>query len=213
MGNYYYNRLFCCYFINGEFMGRWSQIAARMPGRTDNEVKNFWHSFVKKRLRLRGIDPVTHKPVTADAATRATEVLSKQELTPPPVGQHHHLLHAPQATSSTDASVVVRSDDVSMVPSGYNQTGDFTCAQQGIPSRIVHPAIILEVSSSSTAGLSSTGTVGTIEQCNDNLLWLEPGWMGSCTAAANNSGAGAALDYELNWSDYMLDADYQLQHF
>ncbi|XP_058766486.1 transcription factor MYB14-like [Vicia villosa] len=34
-----------------EMLGnRWSAIAARLPGRTDNEIKNVWHTHLKKRL-------------------------------------------------------------------------------------------------------------------------------------------------------------------
>ncbi|KAL7143027.1 hypothetical protein ABFS83_08G163500 [Erythranthe nasuta] len=41
---------------------RWSVIAAQLPGRTDNDVKNHWNTKLKKKLSGMGIDPVTHKP-------------------------------------------------------------------------------------------------------------------------------------------------------
>ncbi|CAL9779774.1 unnamed protein product, partial [Musa acuminata subsp. burmannicoides] len=50
---------------------RWSQIAARLPGRTDNEIKNFWNSCIKKMLKKRGIDPNTHKPLAEDKVGEA----------------------------------------------------------------------------------------------------------------------------------------------
>ncbi|XP_071692300.1 transcription factor MYB41-like [Rutidosis leptorrhynchoides] len=41
---------------------KWSAIAARLPGRTDNEIKNYWNTHIRKRLIKNGIDPVTHCP-------------------------------------------------------------------------------------------------------------------------------------------------------
>ncbi|XP_073011597.1 transcription factor MYB93-like [Typha latifolia] len=43
---------------------KWSSIAMRLPGRTDNEIKNYWNTHMKKKLLRVGIDPVTHRPRT-----------------------------------------------------------------------------------------------------------------------------------------------------
>ncbi|KAJ7956807.1 MYB transcription factor [Quillaja saponaria] len=43
---------------------KWSAIASHLPGRTDNEIKNFWNTHLKKKLIQMGYDPMTHRPRT-----------------------------------------------------------------------------------------------------------------------------------------------------
>ncbi|KAF7091159.1 hypothetical protein CFC21_093805 [Triticum aestivum] len=43
---------------------KWSAIAKHLPGRTDNEIKNFWNTHLKKKLIQMGFDPMTHRPRT-----------------------------------------------------------------------------------------------------------------------------------------------------
>ncbi|MQL94143.1 hypothetical protein Taro_026800 [Colocasia esculenta] len=50
--------------IHAEIGSRWSVISGQLPGRTDNDVKNYWNTKLKKKLIARGIDPVTHKPIS-----------------------------------------------------------------------------------------------------------------------------------------------------
>ncbi|KAJ4954116.1 hypothetical protein NE237_030948 [Protea cynaroides] len=40
---------------------RWSLIAGRLPGRTDNEIKNYWNTHLSKRLKNQGTNSNVHK--------------------------------------------------------------------------------------------------------------------------------------------------------
>ncbi|KAF8726313.1 hypothetical protein HU200_019774 [Digitaria exilis] len=48
---------------------KWSLIAGRLPGRTDNEIKNYWNTHIKRKLLARGIDPKTHRQLISAPAT------------------------------------------------------------------------------------------------------------------------------------------------
>lgn len=66
------------YYIFCKFYCRWSLIAAQLPGRTDNDVKNHWNTKLKKKLSGMGIDPVTHKPFSHLMAEIATTLAPPQ---------------------------------------------------------------------------------------------------------------------------------------
>ncbi|KAF8083081.1 hypothetical protein N665_0792s0010 [Sinapis alba] len=47
---------------------KWSLIAGRLAGRTDNEIKNYWNTHIRRKLINRGIDPTTHRPLIQESS-------------------------------------------------------------------------------------------------------------------------------------------------
>ncbi|XP_020169251.1 uncharacterized protein [Aegilops tauschii subsp. strangulata] len=45
---------------------KWSTIATHLDGRTDNEIKNYWNTHIRKKLLRMGVDPVTHQQLPPD---------------------------------------------------------------------------------------------------------------------------------------------------
>ncbi|XP_009607518.1 transcription factor MYB8-like isoform X2 [Nicotiana tomentosiformis] len=49
---------------------RWSLIAGRIPGRTDNEIKNYWNTHLLKKLKSEGLEPKIHKSLAKNTRRR-----------------------------------------------------------------------------------------------------------------------------------------------
>ncbi|KAL6127412.1 hypothetical protein ACLB2K_070777 [Fragaria x ananassa] len=64
-GNFSHQEKETIIYIHKLLGNKWSAIASNLPGRTDNEIKNFWNTHLKKKLLQMGIDPVTHTPLLA----------------------------------------------------------------------------------------------------------------------------------------------------
>ncbi|XP_028805432.1 transcription factor MYB3-like [Neltuma alba] len=65
---------------------RWSLIAGRLPGRTDNEVKNYWNSHIRKKLIQMGHDPnnLRHRLIKGSIfiGTTAKSIIIDEEANP-----------------------------------------------------------------------------------------------------------------------------------
>nr|WPY09238.1 transcription factor MYBPA1 [Prunus salicina] len=104
---------------------RWSLIAGRLPGRTDNEIKNYWNTHLSKKLRSQGTDPSTHKklsePVVKENKRRKNQKtknnMNKKEMVVKnknKTGQHVEPLkpkvHLPKPTRITSFLSLQRND-------------------------------------------------------------------------------------------------------
>ncbi|KAG6784885.1 hypothetical protein POTOM_010596 [Populus tomentosa] len=94
---------------------RWSLIAGRLPGRTDNEIKNHWNTHLSKRLRSQGTDPNTHKklaePVKREVRRRTsnndknTSNKKQSKGKAKPVPAEKHKIHLPKAVRFASLSL------------------------------------------------------------------------------------------------------------
>ncbi|CAA3026054.1 myb-related protein 308-like [Olea europaea var. sylvestris] len=62
--------------LHSHLGNKWSLIAGRLPGRTDNEIKNYWNTHIRRKLLSRGIDPTTHRSVNEPASAREVTTIS-----------------------------------------------------------------------------------------------------------------------------------------
>ncbi|KAJ4715732.1 Calmodulin-binding transcription activator [Melia azedarach] len=82
---------------------KWTAIAGCLSGRTDNEIKNFWHIHLKKKKLIQmGIDPVTHQKFS-QGQTDNNEIKSFNSLGEPKGFPSHQPIQGELQTFEHDA--------------------------------------------------------------------------------------------------------------
>lgn len=141
-------------------------IAGRIPGRTDNEIKNYWNTHLSKKLISQGIDPRTHKPLNPDSSAAAAVTNANKASS----SKNNRIPNPNPNPSSPVATVETPDSDSGLIPikeNGYFQSSNLDDHDQ---YQAAYGSAGMGLRSNYNNGLSSTEEEDDINYCSDDVF-------------------------------------------
>ncbi|WCJ37051.1 myb domain protein 63 [Euphorbia peplus] len=109
---------------------KWSKIAAHLPGRTDNEIKNVWNTHLKKRLILKDQDSgsTQDSSATYSSSSSSTTTTHKKRVNSESQLRHHEHHHNRRNPDNNDDLVAkkprVSGEETKEVPANSSSSSN-----------------------------------------------------------------------------------------
>ncbi|CAJ2630702.1 unnamed protein product [Trifolium pratense] len=120
--------------LHSKWGNRWSKIAQHLPGRTDNEIKNYWRTRVQKQARQLNIESGSKRFLDAVKCFWMPRLLQKMEQNTSPISDHSSITNMNnfgnsfEASTSTNNSISTSFNVPSISPSSQNSFIDASSA-------------------------------------------------------------------------------------
>eukprot|EP01018_Ginkgo_biloba_P023588 Gb_28533 [translate_table: standard] len=169
---------------------RWALIAGRVPGRTDNDIKNYWNIHLSKKLAVKGIESTTHESVIIDQSIKRQSISDQHH-------DHNDNRELVKINDSIDDGSIIVPGNLNSRPQLMNSPKEFKQADYDIYSK----ALVSD--SSAELNFISNSTVMTwrpsleCSMASDSTFNYRPNFSdnkGTCNSADENVSIGDIMN-------------------